>query len=273
MKTQFLIVLVFLGAFTLTVESSCAEDRRRIRELGIAPGILPTGPLNAITDIAGVRVGHRTLIVGDDVRTGVTAILPHGDNLFQEKVPAAVYVGNGFGKAAGFLQVKELGNIETPIALTNTLSVGRAVEAVVQWTLQQPGNGEVRSVNAVVGETNDGYLNDIRGMRVKSEDVIAAIESARSGQVAEGCVGAGVGTRCLGFKGGIGTSSRKLPEKLGGYTVGARVQSNYSGVLTIDGRRVGERLGRHVVGSSLHAAESRFGHSETTQLPARDTSQ
>ena len=223
-----------------------AQDRPRIRDLGVQPGILATGKWNAITDVRGVRVGHRSLIEGQSIRTGVTAILPHGDNLFQEKVPAAVYVGNGFGKAAGFLQVRELGNLETPIVLTNTLSVGRAVEAVVRWTLLQPGNEHVHSVNAVVGETNDGYLNDIRGMHVTAEDVQHAIRAASDGPVAEGSVGAGVGTRCLGFKGGVGTSSRVLPATLGSYTVGVLVQTNYSGVLTIDGRRVGEQLGRHV---------------------------
>jgi D-aminopeptidase len=217
----------------------------RAREIGIRPGVLEPGALNAITDVEGVLVGHRTLIQGDSVRTGVTAILPHGGNLFREKVPAAVHVANAFGKAAGFLQVRELGTIETPIVLTNTLSVGTAVEAVVRWTLEQPGNENVYSVNAVVGETNDGYLNDIRGQHVAGEDVVAAIEAARGGPVQEGCVGAGTGTRALGWKGGIGTSSRRLPESLGGYTVGALVQSNFGGILTIDGVRVGEALGRY----------------------------
>ncbi len=219
------------------------EPRPRIRDLGVRPGVLPPGPLNAITDVAGVRVGHRTLVRGDAVRTGVTAVLPHGGDLFFEKVPAAVYVGNGFGKAAGFLQVAELGTLETPIVLTNTLGVGRAVEAVVAWTLARPGHEAVRSVNAVVGETNDGTLNDIRGFHVTGEDVVAAIEAARGGPVAEGSVGAGTGTSAFGFKGGIGTSSRRLPPALGGATVGVLVQSNFGGVLTIDGVRVGEALG------------------------------
>ena len=218
--------------------------RPRLRDLGSAPGIFQPGPLNAITDVEGVRVGHRTLVRGDSVRTGVTAILPHGGNLFQSKAPAAVYMGNGFGKAAGFLQIQELGNLETPIVLTNTLSVGTAIEAVVAWTLEQPGNQEVRSVNAVVGETNDGFLNDIRGRHVTAEDVRAAIAAARTGPVEEGSVGAGTGTAALGWKGGIGTSSRVLPSSLGGYTVGALVQSNFGGVLTIDGVPVGQRLGR-----------------------------
>jgi D-aminopeptidase len=225
-----------------------AEERPRIRDLGVRPGVLSPGKWNSITDVAGVRVGHRTLIEGESVRTGVTAILPHDGNLFQKKVPAAVHVGNGFGKAAGFLQVRELGNLETPIVLTNTLAVGTAVDAVVGWTLAQPGNEQVRSVNAVVGETNDGFLNDIRARTVSGRDVVQAIEAARSsppGPVAEGSVGAGTGTAALGWKGGIGTASRALPGKLGGYIVGALVQSNFGGVLTIDGARVGEILGRY----------------------------
>jgi D-aminopeptidase len=238
--------LVWLLLVTLAVAGAApSEPRPRIRDLGVRPGILPTGPLNAITDVEGVRVGHRTLVRGDSVRTGVTAILPHGGNLFQSKVPAAVYVGNGFGKAAGFLQVRELGNLETPVLLTNTLSVGTAVEAVAAWTLEQPGNEKVMSVNAVVGETNDGYLNDIRGRHVTAADVRAAIAVARGGPVEEGSVGAGTGTMAFGWKGGIGTSSRRLPAELGGWTVGALVQSNFGGVLTIDGVRVGERLGRY----------------------------
>lgn len=227
--------------------------------MGVSPGIFPTGKWNAITDVSGVRVGHRTITEGDSIRTGVTAILPHGGNLFQRKVPAAVYVGNGFGKAAGFLQVRELGNLETPIVLTNTLAVGTAVEAVVGWMLARPGNEQVRSVNAVVGETNDGRLNDIRARRVAGKDVVAAIEAAASGPVPEGSVGAGTGTAALGWKGGIGTASRVLPEKLGGYTLGALVQSNFGGVLTIDGVRVGEKLGRYdfheVVGTDRRAAD------------------
>jgi D-aminopeptidase len=238
------------GAFAaasvlLAATSLPAQDRPRIRDLGVSPGILAPGRWNAITDVDGVRVGHQTLVEGKSIRTGVTAILPAADNFFQQKFPAAVYVGNGFGKAAGFLQVAELGNLETPIVLTNTLAVGTAVDAVVRWTLIQPGNQAVRSVNAVVGETNDGWdLNDIRAMRVASADVFAAIAAAHGGPVEEGSVGAGTGTVALGWKGGIGTSSRKLPESLSGYTVGALVQTNYGGVLTIDGVRVGEALGR-----------------------------
>jgi D-aminopeptidase len=233
-----------------------AEPRPRLRDLGAEPGIFPTGPLNAITDVEGVRVGHRTLIQGESVRTGVTAILPHGGNLFQSKTPAAVYVGNGFGKAAGFLQIQELGNLETPIVLTNTLSVGTAIEAVVAWTLEQPGNQDVRSVNAVVGETNDGFLNDIRGRHVTAEDVRAAIAAAHTGPVEEGSVGAGTGTIAFDWKGGIGTSSRKLSENLGGYTVGALVQSNFGGILTIDGVPVGERLGRYSFQKELAKRET-----------------
>ncbi|MEE8154178.1 MAG: P1 family peptidase [Phycisphaerales bacterium] len=210
--------------------------------------------MNAITDVAGIRVGHQTIVKGENIRTGVTAIVPHAGNVFQQKVPAAVYVANGFGKAAGFLQVQELGNIETPIVLTNTLNVGTAIEAVVQWSLQQPGNEDVRSVNAVVGETNDGYLNDIRGQHVSAQEVVAAIEAASDGAVDEGSVGAGTGTICFGFKGGIGTSSRVLPKSLGGYTVGALVQTNFGGILTIDGVRVGEAFGRYSFRSQLQQA-------------------
>ena len=222
-----------------------AESRVRLRELGVRPGILPAGRWNAITDVPGVRVGHRTLVEGPSVRTGVTTILPHGENLFRRKVPAGVHVGNGFGKAAGFLQVRELGNLETPIVLTNTLSVAAGIDGIVSWTLSRSGNEEIRSVNAVVGETNDGRLNDIRARRVTAKDVIAAIESAREGPMSEGSVGAGAGTVAFGWKGGIGTASRVLPARLGGWTVGALVQSNFDGVLTIDGVRVGELLGRH----------------------------
>jgi D-aminopeptidase len=221
------------------------SDSLRIRDLGVTPGIFAPGPLNAITDVAGVQVGHRTLIEGDSVRTGVTAIRPHKGDLFHEAVPAAVHVGNGFGKAAGFLQVQELGTIETPIILTNTLDVGTAVDATVRWTLEQPGHDDVYSVNAVVGETNDGYLNDIRAQPVTTQDVIAAIESAQGGPVAEGSVGAGTGTSALGWKGGIGTSSRVTPNDHGGYTVGVLVQANYGGILRIDGVPVGEKLGRY----------------------------
>jgi D-aminopeptidase len=209
------------------------QSRPRARDLGVAPGVYPPGPLNAITDVDGVRVGHTTLVEGDAVRTGVTAIVPHGGNVFQEKVAGAVFVGNAFGKLAGSTQVNELGTIETPIVLTNTLSVGAAMDAVVRYTLAQPGNEQVRSVNAVVGETNDGGLNDIRGLHVTREHVIDAIRNAKSGPVAEGAVGAGTGTVCYGWKGGIGTSSRKLDRT--NYTVGVLAQTNFGGNLTISG--------------------------------------
>lgn len=236
-------VLTLLLLLLLAPTTLAEEPRPRLRDLGVEPGVLEPGEGNAITDVEGVRVGHRTIVEGDAVRTGVTAVLPHGGNVFQEKVSAAVYVGNGFGKAAGFLQVQELGQIETPVVLTNTLSVGTAVQAVVDWTLKQPGNENVHSVNAVVGETNDGYLNDIRDGHVTAKDVVAAIESATAGPVEEGSVGAGTGTRALGFKGGIGTASRKLPERLGGWTVGVLVQSNFGGILRMDGVPVGELWG------------------------------
>jgi D-aminopeptidase len=202
------------------------------------------GQWNAITDVAGVRVGQVTKIEGDSVRTGVTAVVPHGGNVFQEKVPGAVYVGNGFGKLAGSTQVEELGVIESPVVLTNTLGVAAGMVGGVEWTLSREGNEEVRSVNAVVGETSDAVLNDIRGRHVRREDVVRAIEGARGGKVDEGCVGAGTGTVCFGFKGGIGTASRVLPVSLGGYTVGVLVQSNYGGVLQIDGVPVGKELGK-----------------------------
>lgn len=219
--------------------------RGRIRDFGIEPGIFKTGTYNAITDVPGVKVGQVTIIEGDNVRTGVTAIVPHDGNIFRKKCPAAIFAGNGFGKLAGVTQVKELGNIETPIVLTNTLSVAQGIEGVLNYTLNQPGNENVRSVNAIVGETNDGGLNDIRGRHVKADDVVKAILSAKSGPVEEGCVGAGTGTICFGWKGGIGTSSRVLPADLGGYTVGVLVQTNYGGILEIDGVPVGQRLGQY----------------------------
>jgi D-aminopeptidase len=247
------------GSPATAAASEAPPTRRpRARELGIQCGIFPPGPLNAITDVKGVRVGHVTLIEGVNVRTGVTAILPHGGNLFHEKVAGAVFVGNAFGKLAGSTQVDELGTIETPIVLTNTLSVGTAVEAVVSYTLKQAGNEDVRSVNALVGETNDGGLNDIRGQHVKPRHVIAAIEHAAEGPVAEGSVGAGTGTVCFGWKGGIGTSSRNLPGRYGGYSLGVLVQTNFGGVLTIAGAPVGKALGRF----EFHRAPARQGQVE-----------
>nr|WP_235905009.1 P1 family peptidase [Tautonia marina] len=224
---------------------STDEPRPRARDLGLRPGVFPTGPQNAITDVSGVLVGQVTLVEGDDVRTGVTAVLPHGGNLFAEKVPGAVFVGNAFGKLAGSTQVEELGTIETPIVLTNTLSVGTAIEAVVRETLRHPDNATIRSVNAVVGETNDGGLNDIRTGHITAEHVQRALRDATDGPVSEGSVGAGTGCECFGWKGGIGTSSRVLPERFGGWRIGVLVQANYGGVLTIGGAPVGRRLGRH----------------------------
>lgn len=229
-----------------------AQPRMRTRDHGIIIGVMQPGPLNAITDVQGVAIGHTTLSVADSIRTGVTAILPHTGNLFQQKVPAGIYVGNGFGKLAGSTQVQELGNLETPIVLTNTLSVPVGMQAVIDYTLQQPGNEKAQSVNALVGETNDGYLNDIRGMHVKPEHVVSAIINAKSGSVAEGNVGAGTGTVCFGFKGGIGTASRKLPEKLGGYTVGVLVQSNFGGVLQVGDIPAGKLLEKYYLRDQLN---------------------
>jgi D-aminopeptidase len=226
----FCAALVLLGAFALA-----SQDRPRARESGLVVGVLPTGPLNAITDVAGVKVGQVTIIQGKDVRTGVTAILPHGGNIFQDKVPAGVSVGNGYGKLTGITQLGELGTLETPIVLTNTLSVPTAAEAVIDWTLGWPGNEKVASVNPVVGETNDGWLSDIRGRHVTKAHVLEALRTASGGPVAEGVVGAGTGTTCFDYKGGIGTSSRHLPTDRGGFTVGVLVQTNFGGVLTIRG--------------------------------------
>jgi D-aminopeptidase len=234
-----------LGSIMMASVYLQSNPRPRARDLGIAPGTLTPGPLNAITDVDGVRVGHVTIQDGDRVRTGVTAILPHAGNLFQDKVPGAVFVGNAFGKLAGSTQVQELGTIESPIVLTNTLSVGTAIDAVVRWTTAQPGNENVRSVNALVGETNDGGLNDIRGQHVTRDHVIDAIGNAKTGAVDEGAVGAGTGTIAFGWKGGIGTSSRIVPQGAGAggtWTVGVLVQSNYGGKLVIDGVPVWKEL-------------------------------
>jgi D-aminopeptidase len=255
MKTILLFCFCFLF-FALDTMSQTTKDnfRPRARDLGVVVGILPPGKNNAITDVAGIRVGHATMISGDDVRTGVTAILPHSGNLFQEKVPAAVFVGNGFGKLMGSTQVNELGEIETPILLTNTLNVPRVADALIEWMLRLPGNEQVRSINPIVAETNDGYLNDIRGRHVGREEVYAAIRSAKDGVVEEGSVGAGTGTVAFGWKGGIGTSSRMTPQQLGAYTVGALVQSNYGGVLTINGAPVGRELGKYYLKEQIGAA-------------------
>ena len=233
-KLHFFLILALIST------SVCAQ--KRLRDYGITIGIAPVGKNNSITDVEGVKVGHTTLIVGDSIRTGVTAIIPHAGNIFKEKVPAAIYIGNGFGKLAGYSQVKELGNIETPVILTNTLSVPVASDALITYTLGLPGNEQVGSVNSVVGETNDGYLNDIRGRHVKTQHVLDAIRNASNGPVAEGNVGAGTGTVCFGKKGGIGTSSRVLPKSLGGYTIGVLVQTNFGGVLEIAGVPVAQEL-------------------------------
>jgi D-aminopeptidase len=226
-----------------TMNSQVLSHRPRARHAGVIVGSLPPGPLNAITDVAGVRVGHTPVREGDSICTGVTVILPHAGNTFKQRVPAAIHVGNGFGKLLGVTQVRELGELETPILLTSTLSVWQAADALVAWLLAQPGMRDVRSINPVVGETNDGFLNDIRARPIRPQHVINALEGAAGGSVAEGAVGAGTGTVAFGWKGGIGTSSRKLPAKQGGHTLGVIVQSNFGGDLTISGVRVGHKLG------------------------------
>ncbi|GAB3687970.1 P1 family peptidase [Spirosoma flavus] len=238
-------LLAFAISFALLLNTIMAQTPKRPREYSIRFGVMAPGQLNAITDVPGVRVGQVTLNQGENVRTGVTAILPHTGNQFQQKSPAAIYIGNGFGKLAGYSQVEELGTLETPIVLTNTLNVPTAADAIIDYTLSQSGNEQVRSVNPVVGETNDGFLNDIRGRHVTKKDVLDAIQQAKTGPVEEGNVGAGTGTVCFGFKGGIGTSSRKLPASLGGYTVGVLVQTNFGGTLQIAGVPIGVALGRY----------------------------
>jgi D-aminopeptidase len=240
-KTSLLVLFLF----PIHLVSSQHMRKPGLRELGVEIGIFRPGKLNAITDVEGVKVGHVTLVEGENIRTGVTAIVPHGDNVFQQKVPAAIHAGNGFGKLIGATQVEELGSVETPILLTNTLSVWDVAKGVVDYMLSLPGNENIRSINPVVGETNDGTLNDIRGRHVKPEHAVQAIVNAGSGPVEEGSVGAGTGTICFGWKGGIGTSSRVLPPRLGGYTVGTLVQTNYGGVLDIAGVPVGKELGRY----------------------------
>jgi len=244
--TRCLIVAaVLFTALDSRAQTPATNQRPRARDAGVVVGILPTGTLNAITDVQGVLVGQTTLVRGDNIRTGVTAILPHDGNMFQKKVPAAIFVGNGFGKLAGYTQVYELGEIETPILLTSTLNVPRVADALLDYMLSLPGNEHVQSVNPIVGETNDGYLNDIRSRLVGRDEVFSAIRTAKSGPVDEGAVGAGTGTVAFGFKGGIGTASRRLPQNLHGYTVGVLVQTNFGGVLTINGAPVGMELGRY----------------------------
>jgi D-aminopeptidase len=244
-------IVVLLMTAASAAQITAPNARPRASDLGLKIGILPTGPLDAITDVAGVKVGQTTIVRGDDVRTGVTAILPHSGNLYREKVPGAVFVGNGFGKLAGSTQVDEMGDIETPILLTSTTSVPRVADALISYMLALPGNEDVLSINPLVGETNDGYLSDIRGRHITPEDVFGAIKNAKGGAVAEGSVGAGTGTVAFGFKGGIGTSSRRLPTKLGGYTVGVLVQTNFGGVLSIAGAPVGRELGRYYLREEL----------------------
>jgi D-aminopeptidase len=253
MQTRLILpaAAALLAISAASAQSTTPVTRPRSSDLGLKVGILPTGPLDAITDVAAVEVGHTTIIGGDDVRTGVTAILPHPGNLYREKVPGAIFVGNAFGKLAGSTQVEELGNIETPILLTSTTSVPRVADALISYMLALPGNEDVLSINPVVGETNDGYLSDIRGRHITPEDVFGAIKNAKSGPVEEGAVGAGTGTVAFGFKGGIGTSFRRLPPDLGGYTVGVLVQTNFGGVLAISGAPVGRELGQYYLREGL----------------------
>jgi D-aminopeptidase len=278
-KFLFALAFALINVAPAHMQTNMQKNKRpRAREVGVRVGVLQPGAQNAITDVAGVRVGHTTLIRGESVRTGVTAILPHAGNLFREKVAGAVFVGNGFGKLAGSTQVNELGEIETPILLTSTLSVPRVADALIDYMLALPGNEDVRSVNPLVAETNDGGLNDIRGRHITREDVLSAIKNASGGAVEEGAVGAGTGTIAFGFKGGIGTSSRRLPPALGGYTVGALVQTNYGGVLTINGAPAGRELGKFYLKEELEraaqgAAPTRAGkHEPTTDTTREDTS-
>src|ERR1043165_9334702 len=236
--------------------SAQTEQRRRARDLGVVVGVLPAGQLDAITDVPGVLVGHSTIVRDANIRTGVTAILPHGGNLFREKVPGAVFIGNAFGKLAGSTQVNELGEIETPIMLTSTLNVPRVADATIDYMLALAGNEDVQSINPLIGETNDGFLNDIRGRHVNRDNVFDAIKNARNGPVEEGSVGAGTGTVAFGWKGGIGTASRKLPQNLGGYTVGVLVQTNFGGILTINGAPVGRELDKYYLKEQLERTTS-----------------
>jgi len=255
---KLILALIPCLVAALTAQDKTPSSRPRAPELGIKVGVLPAGPLDAITDVAGVEVGQTTIIRGDNIRTGVTAVLPHSGNLYREKVPGGIFVGNGYGKLTGTTQVDELGNIETPILLTSTMSVFRVADALASYMFALPGNEDVLSLNPIVGETNDGYLNDIRGRHVTPDDVFAAIKNAKGGPVEEGDVGAGTGTIAFGWKGGIGTASRRLPEKLGGYTVGVLVQTNYGGVLTINGAPVGQELGKYYLREEL--ARQGSGH-------------
>ena len=256
------IAVLLLSVAVAAVSGQGKSDGRpRARDLGIKIGVLPVGVNNAITDVAGVTVGQSTIIKGENIRTGVTAILPHSGNLFREKVPGAVFVGNGFGKLVGSTQVNELGDIETPILLTSTLSVPKVADFLLDYMLALPGNEKVGSINHLVAETNDGGLNDIRGRHITREVVFSALRTAKSGPVDEGSVGAGTGTVAFGWKGGIGTASRKLPASLGGYTLGVLVQSNFGGVLTIDGVPVGKELGQYYLKNAVTAGPNASGSS------------
>lgn len=255
-KTFFSVAALLVTVAFANAQSATPQARPRSLDLGLKVGILPTGPLDSITDVAGVEVGQTTIIRGDNLRTGVTAILPHAGNLYREKVPGAIFVGNGFGKLAGSTQVDEMGDIETPILLTSTTSVPRVADALISYMLALPGNEDVLSINPVVGETNDGWLSDIRSRSISPDDVAAAVKNAKGGPVEEGAVGAGTGTVAFGWKGGIGTSSRHLPSNLGGYTVGVLVQTNFGGILTIDGAPVGQELGQYYLRKELQQAGS-----------------
>jgi D-aminopeptidase len=253
----FVVTTILVAGTCTAAQTTTPEVRLRAPELGLKVGVLPAGPLDMITDVEGVEVGHTTIIRGQDIRTGVTAILPHAGNLYREKVPGALFLGNAFGKLAGSTQIEELGEIETPILLTSTTSVPRVADALITYMLALPGNEEVRSINPVVGETNDGYLSDIRGRHITAEDVSTAIKNAKGGPVEEGSVGAGTGTIAYGWKGGIGTSSRRLPASLGGYTVGVLVQTNFGGVLTIAGAPVGQELGQYYLREELQKTKNK----------------
>jgi D-aminopeptidase len=272
LKQMLAAIVVMVMTAPITAQDKSPNTRPRASDLGLKVGVLPAGPLDAITDVAGVEVGQTTIIRGEDVRTGVTAILPHPGNLFREKVPGAVFVGNAFGKLAGSTQVNELGEIETPILLTCTLCVPRVADALIDFMLALPGNEDVQSINPLVGETNDGYLNDIRGRHITPEDVFAAIKNAHGGSVEEGSVGAGTGTVAFGWKGGIGTASRRLPASLGGYMVGVLVQTNFGGVLTIAGAPVGQELGRYYLRQELqqHGSGTDRGNGSCMMVLATD---
>jgi len=265
---KLLMAVLILAIQAAVFAQALPNKRPRVRDAGVKIGILPTGALNSITDVTGVTVGHTTIIRGDNVRTGVTAVVPHGGNLFQEKVPGAVFVGNGFGKLMGSTQVDELGEIETPILLTSTLAVPRTADFLLDYMLGLPGNEQVQSVNPLVAETNDGFLNDIRGRHITREDVFGAIKGAKGGGVEEGSVGAGTGTISFGFKGGIGTASRKLPASLGGYTVGVLVQTNFGGVLTVDGAPVGVELGKYYLKDAVGSVSERKNHPAAPDVSA-----